>query len=249
MRRAGYSPRRFEELDASKVEATLNRLRERIAERFPGSGLLALSETVLEISRRAQEQGRWIRRPILSLRLLNGALIALILAGLAGTAGTFEVTFSKIHFLDFVQALEAAINDVVLIGVGIFFLVSLERRLKRHRALQAIHELRSLAHIIDMHQLTKDPSRVLWELHGVLPPKDKLTPLELSRYLDYCSEMLSLVGKIAVLYVQSFDDPVALAAVNEVEELTTGLSRKIWQKLMVIQGGEGLLPRSGTLSS
>jgi hypothetical protein len=56
----------------------------------------------------------------------------------------------------------------------------------------------------------------------------------LGRYLDYCSEMLSLVGKLAALYVQKFDDPVALAAVNEVEDLTTGLSRKIWQKIMII---------------
>src|SRR5258708_24597219 len=29
-------------------------------------------------------------------------------------------------------------------------------RIKRARALKAMHELRSLAHIIDMHQLTKD---------------------------------------------------------------------------------------------
>jgi hypothetical protein len=34
--------------------------------------------------------------------------------------------------------------------------------------------------------------------------------------------------------VQKFDDPVALVAVNEVEELTTGLSRKIWQKIMIL---------------
>jgi hypothetical protein len=34
--------------------------------------------------------------------------------------------------------------------------------------------------------------------------------------------------------VQKFDDPVALAAVNEVEDLTTGLSRKIWQKIMIL---------------
>jgi len=55
-----------------------------------------------------------------------------------------------------------------------------------------------------------------------------------SEYLDYCSEMLSLIGKLAALYVQKFDDPVALAAVNEVEDLTTGLSRKIWQKIMIL---------------
>ena len=39
---------------------------------------------------------------------------------------------------------------------------------------------------------------------------------------------------MAALYIQDFDDEVALAAVNEVEDLTTGLSRKIWQKLMIL---------------
>jgi hypothetical protein len=61
-----------------------------------------------------------------------------------------------------------------------------------------------------------------------------MTLFELSRYLDYCSEALSLTGKVAALYVQRFDDAVALDAVNEVEQLTTGLSRKIWQKLTVL---------------
>jgi hypothetical protein len=61
-----------------------------------------------------------------------------------------------------------------------------------------------------------------------------MSSFELSRYLDYCSEMLSLTGKVGALYVQNLHDPVALASVNEIETLTTGLSRKIWQKLMII---------------
>lgn len=56
----------------------------------------------------------------------------------------------------------------------------------------------------------------------------------MTRYLDYSSEMLSLAGKVAALYAQGFSDPVALSAVNEVENLTTGLSRKIWQKIMIL---------------
>ena len=60
------------------------------------------------------------------------------------------------------------------------------------------------------------------------------SPFELSRYLDYCSEMLALISKIAVLYVQDLTDPVAIDTVDDVEDLTTGLSRKIWQKLTVL---------------
>jgi hypothetical protein len=134
---------------------------------------------------------------------------------------------------------EAGINDLILIGAAIFFLTTLERRIKRGRALTAIHELRSVAHIIDMHQLTKDPERILntspLTAHS---PRPAMTMFVLRRYLDYCSEMLSLVGKIATLYVQRFDDDVALAAASEVEELTTGLSQKIWQKIIILHSFE-----------
>jgi hypothetical protein len=55
------------------------------------------------------------------------------------------------------------------------------------------------------------------------------------RYLDYCSEMLALVGKIAALYAPRIDDPVALAAVDGIESLTTNLSRKVWQKITMFR--------------
>jgi hypothetical protein len=86
-----------------------------------------------------------------------------------------------------------------------------------------------------MHQLTKDPERMLRRyLQTDHSPAEAMSPLQLSRYLDYCTEMLSLIGKIAALYVQRFDDSMAVAAVSEVEQLTTGLSRKIWQKIVLL---------------
>ena len=59
--------------------------------------------------------------------------------------------------------------------------------------------------------------------------------LDLGRYLDFCSELLSLTSKVAATLVQDFDDAVVLAGVNEVEELTTGLSGKIWQKITILE--------------
>ena len=61
-----------------------------------------------------------------------------------------------------------------------------------------------------------------------------MTRMQLARYLDYVTELLSLVSKIAALYVQRFDDEVAMDAVNDIESLTTGLSRKIWQKITLL---------------
>jgi hypothetical protein len=46
--------------------------------------------------------------------------------------------------------------------------------------------------------------------------------------------MLAILSKIAALYVQHFHDPITLAAVDEVQDLTGGLSQKIWQKIMIL---------------
>jgi hypothetical protein len=149
--------------------------------------------------------------------------------------GSLQVRVGAPTLPELVQGIEAAVNDVIYVAVAMFFLITIETRVKRRRALRAIHELRAIAHVIDMHQLTKDPEWVLARGRetGILAARN-MTLFELSRYLDYCSEALSLTGKVAALYVQRFDDAVALQAVNEVEELTTGLSRKIWQKLTVL---------------
>ena len=83
-----------------------------------------------------------------------------------------------------------------------FFLLTIETRVKRRRALALIHELRSLAHIVDMHQLTKDPERLRMRdptAEG-MPDRPKLTTgAELAKYLDFCSELLSLTNKVAAL--------------------------------------------------
>jgi len=170
------------------------------------------------------------------LRVVIGFLIALIVTGLILSLRQLEVPGESISVLDFVQSLEAAINDVVLIGLGIFFLVSLERRHKRREILRAIHELRSIAHIVDMHQLTKDPGHTLRSVTDTpSSPRRTLSHPLLVRYLDYCAEMLSLTGKIAAMYVERFDDSVVLASVNEIEALTTSMAGKIWQKLMILE--------------
>jgi hypothetical protein len=47
---------------------------------------------------------------------------------------------------------------------------------------------------------------------------------------------------VAALYAERANDPVVLAAVNEVEALTTGLSAKIWQKLVILESGVRVHP-------
>ena len=222
-------------LDPGSVARTIELLCRRVEERFPGSGLGRVCRELHRVAGQTRERAVWIARPIVSLRIAVAGLIALIFGGLGGTVVSLRTPKAPLEAFQFIQLLEAGINDVVWVGAGIFFLITLETRIKRRRALAAIRELRAIAHLVDMHQLTKDPEWVLGrgQESGLLPPR-RMTRFELSRYLDYCSEALSLTGKIASLYIQNFDDDVALAGVNEVENLTTGLSRKIWQKLMIL---------------
>jgi hypothetical protein len=50
--------------------------------------------------------------------------------------------------------------------------------------------------------------------------------------------MLGLISKVAAIYVQEFPDSQAIGAVDEIESLTMGLARKIWQKIMVVGPSE-----------
>lgn len=228
----------YQSLDPAKIASTVERLHRRIVERFPDTGLAAVCGELVDLAEKASEATDSLTRPMLVLRLFSGLLIGVIFLGIGLTIFTLSTPEEGFTLPEFIQTLEAGINDLVLIGVGVFFLISIERRLKRRRVLAAISELRSTAHIIDMHQLTKDPQHALRTLVDTpASPERRLDREGLSRYLDYCSEMLSLTGKIAALYVQRFDDGVVLGAVNEVETLTTGLSGKIWQKLVILETG------------
>jgi hypothetical protein len=228
-------------LDPRQIFETVNRLRLRVHARFPNSGLATVAAQLSDVAAKASATSVWIARPIAPLRLLVFSLIVLILSGIGLTLWTLPLPKGGLELSQFIQVLESGINDVVLIVAAVFFLASLETRMKRSRALRSIHELRAIAHVIDMHQLTKDPEWILTRGSetGILPPRS-MTPFELSRYLDYCSEMLSITGKIAALYIQHFDDSVALQAVNEVESVTTALSGKIWQKLMILYALHGM---------
>ena len=227
--------RNYRRLDSEQIVATAGKLSLRVSERFPESGLSHVCRDLLRVAEQAAVTSQWIAKPNLWLKIGVILCIAVLVAiGLGAFVGTnVQLRFHSLSEL--LQGIEAAINDVIFLGLATLFLVTWETRIKRKRALKAMHELRSLAHIIDMHQLTKDPERLKYPGGNTLSSPDRsMNVFDLIRYLDYCSEMLAIISKIAAVYVQDFDDDVTLSAVNELENLTSGLSRKIWQKIMIL---------------
>jgi hypothetical protein len=226
----------YRSLNADNIINTAQQLNQRIAERFPASGLRKVCEELLAEAQQAADTARWLATPHIKIRVASALIIVAMFALAASTmlALTRRVElFSSVS--DFLQGVDAGVNELILIGAATYFLLGWETRLKRKRALRALHVLRSFAHIIDMHQLTKDPERpTAIKSNTPSSPTRTMTPLDLTRYLDYCSEMLSIISKIAALYVQNFDDATTLAAVDEVEDLTGSLSQKMWQKIMIL---------------
>lgn len=226
----------YRALDADLIVQTARRLEQRIAARFPGSGLSQVAQELVGVAEGTRVRISVLCRPRWGLRIAVGLLVVLILVVAVLLVGQLRLPSTTTEFGPFVQLIESAINDAVFIGIAIAFLVTVELRLRRRGALRALHELRSIVHIVDMHQLTKDPDQFLSEpANAASVPERRLTQGQLSRYLDYCTELLSISGKVSALYAQQIDDPVVLAAVNEVESLTAGLANKIWQKLVIME--------------
>lgn len=222
-------------LDPDRIVETAARLHARIVERFPTANLGSVAKTLHEVARHHADRSARIRRPNWGWRGLSFLLIGCGITAIALLLWSAHSERDEWSLSQLVQTIEAGLSTAFFLGAGAVYVASLDMRSRRRRCLEALHELRAMAHIVDMHQLTKDPERAL----NVGPdtpssPERTLSRFELSRYLDYCSEMLSLMGKIAALYVQAFPDPQAVDAVDDIEDLTTGLSNKIWQKIMIL---------------
>ncbi len=225
----------YRRLEAARIVATLDTLCRRITERFPESSLAHLGRETYGVAQHTHENITRLQRPRLGIRIAS-VLLLLVLIGIASIALlNLRLPAGVKDLAALAQAVAAVIDDVVFVGIAVVFLVSVEARLRRREALKGLHELRSIAHIVDMHQLTKDPEHLLGQAERTpSSPERTMSRGQLSRYLDYCSELLSLTSKLAALYGQHVDDPVVLGAVNEVEVLATGLSNKIWQKIMIL---------------
>lgn len=221
------------ELKPDKIITTIAKLESRIKERFPNSGIGRVCGELHFTANNAQSRidallkpNRWIRAGIV-------VAVVIFVGMLVFTVNIVEWEYSKPNITEVIQITEALINNIILVGAALFFLLTFERRLKRKQVLRALHELRSIAHIIDMHQLTKDPSVLSMDLTAS-SPKRGLSEFQLHRYLDYCSEMFSLIGKVAALFSENFPEPEIVSAASDVENLCSGLSRKVWQKMVFL---------------
>jgi hypothetical protein len=224
----------YQTLDPGRIIATLETLERRIGERFPRSGLAKISADLTCNAPATTERIAGIARPYVGLRLLLGIVLAAGITCIAWLVLSAVRMEASTELTNVMQGADAAVSLLIVLGGSALYLSTLESRWRRDQALKALHEFRSIVHVIDMHQLTKDPSAFGAPRTSSSPDRSMTVP-QLLRYLGYCSELLSLAGKVAALYADKLRDPVVIDAVGDIERLTTDLSQKIWQKIELFQ--------------
>ncbi len=229
------------QLAAGHVGATVAHLERRIHARFGERGLTKaardLAQLVVLVQTEAGQSRVRLRRTTLAGRAASITIIAATLLVLV-----FSLRAAVIEGLerdaDWIGLVESLINDLVFAALAVLFLWAMPERLERRALLRLLHRLRSLAHVIDMHQLSKDPEQLSPTFVATAESvRHGLNADQLYHYLDYCSEMLSLTAKTAALCGEHTSDGVVLETISTIETLTTELSNKIWQKI-------SLLPRT-----
>lgn len=226
------------QLAADFVGETVAQLERRIHARFGERGLTKaardLGGLVVVVQGGAGQSRDRLRRMTIISRLASITIVAATVIALGFSLRT-SVLDGLARTADWVPLVESVINDLVFAAIAVVFLWAFPERLERRSLLRLLYRLRSFAHVIDMHQLSKDPEQVsptytptvASVLHG-------LDADQLHHYLNYCSEMLSLTAKTAALCAEHSTDGVVLETISTIENLTTDLSNSIWQKISLL---------------
>jgi hypothetical protein len=229
------NPNQQHRLDPAKIILTAEHLVLRVSDRFTGSTLAGLAADLLGIARVTDERARLALKPNLLIRgagLLVGVLGAL---GLWYIVDHIQRHLINAHFefgniSDLFQAADAGFNILVALAGALWFLVTLEARVKRKQALAYIGELLEFIQVIDVTQLYYTP-----ELYKSNSSHDSTPPRFDHTYLLFCIEMLGLIGNLAPLYNRGDMDDTVWRATSDVVMLANVIEGRLFAKSEAIR--------------
>jgi hypothetical protein len=222
-------------LTAGKIADACEALADRIHERLPGRGIDGHARHLAEHARRLVTTG--------SARI-TAPVILRVVSWIGGIAASL-LLLSPLWFVrrtdgidvlpEFLQSLDAFITVLAATVAGFFTMRSVEHGVCRRRALGELHALRNFAHVTDMLQISKSPTRLLFPLAPTrFTPTDD-DAVSMSRYLAYCGELYALIAKLAVLHGEWTSDATVLSAIDDLETLCSSLENKATQKILLLE--------------
>ena len=224
------NPNQKYRLDPAKIILTAENLARRVSGRFPESTLAGLAADLAEIARETDERASLARKPdqlIRSAGWLAGILGLLALWYFVGRIQTHLID-SKMEFgtiTDLFESADAGFNILVALAGALWFLVSLEARVKRKQALEHIGELLEFIQLIDVTQLYYTP-----ELYTSNVSPDSPKARFDHTYLLFCNEMLGIIGNLAPLYTRGNMDDSVWRATSDVLMLANAIGGRLFAK-------------------
>lgn len=217
-------------LDPARIILTAERLAGDIATRLPGTTLAELARELASLARLTSARLDRTRRPIYAIRI---ASLAAIMGCLAGLVRLFQHVNARWEFAtvtDLFEAADAGFNLLVLLTGALWFLFTIESRLKRREVLQFIGELRDFVHVIDITQLYFTP-----DLYEAAPDDAKPASRLDYGYLFYCTQMLGVISNLSALFTRVAGNDSIWRAVSEVESLANAIATKLASKTEAVR--------------
>ena len=113
---------RFTNLRAEAILKTIQRLEQRIGERFPESGLYGVCKEFSQLSIKSEVLARRLQAPIWPVRVAAMAvsilLLGVVIWAMAQLVHHFK--FDAGGAFDLLQTTESAINELIFLGLAIF---------------------------------------------------------------------------------------------------------------------------------
>lgn len=214
----------MDHLSAGQVRATVIALRERIAARFPDHHLIRVADQlaamVEQVGQHTQDKHLRVARATLAARTVAAA--ALLLAVCVLVLALSEVLTQRPgDVATWIPLVESVINTMVFIAIAFLFLWAFPERRERKGLLALLHQLRSVAHVLDLHHLELEQDRAM-------------PPAQLYAYLGFCTELFSLIATCGALCAERSSDSTVLQTVSDVETLTTQLSGTVFAKMELL---------------
>lgn len=151
-------------LDPQRILETARKISLRVEERFPGSSAAGMSRELAKVADVTVVQVERARRPSVGLRVAAWGLIGLGLIKLVEISKYLHTNFELGNPGEFIQSFQASLETCVLPGASILFVLGWENRIKRRRTLHYLRELRTIAYLVDIHQINKTPDTIRFDM-------------------------------------------------------------------------------------
>src|SRR5215469_4385097 len=135
-------------LKAELIVKTIARLNARIAERFPRSGLSRVCRELLTTAETTAQRVEELAQPYYGLRILAGVAVVIGIVAQVWLARLIDWrgVLARADAVAIAQGLDSVVNLLILAFAAIWFVLTLEQRLKRRRVYRQLYEFRSFAH-------------------------------------------------------------------------------------------------------